>query len=65
MIDNRQRQKAKLFQDMHRKEETFILANAWDLASAYIFEKAGFPVIATTSAGVAHSLGLADGKNWT
>ncbi len=37
-----------------------MLPNAWDVASARIFEKAGFSAIATTSAGVANSLGYAD-----
>jgi 2-methylisocitrate lyase-like PEP mutase family enzyme len=30
-----------------------ILPNAWDAASARIFEEAGFPAIGTTSAGIA------------
>ena len=38
------------------------LPNAWDCASARIFEEAGFPAIATTSAGVAFSLGYPDGE---
>jgi len=40
----------------------FILPNAWDAASARIFERAGFAAIATTSAGVAFSLGYPDGE---
>ena len=39
-----------------------MLPNAWDCASARIFEEAGFPAIATTSAGVAFSLGFPDGQ---
>ena len=38
-----------------------MLANAWDAASARVAEAAGAPVIATTSAGVAWSLGAPDG----
>src|SRR4029434_7614579 len=34
----------------------------WDVASAKIFEKAGFPAIATTSGGIAASLGYPDGE---
>ena len=30
--------KAKMFADLHHKKEPFILANAWDAASARIFE---------------------------
>ncbi len=39
-----------------------ILPNAWDVASARIFEEAGFPAMATTSAGIAFSLGYPDGQ---
>jgi 2-methylisocitrate lyase-like PEP mutase family enzyme len=38
-----------------------VLPNAWDAVSARLFEAEGFPAIATTSAGVAASLGYADG----
>jgi 2-methylisocitrate lyase-like PEP mutase family enzyme len=52
--------KAKIFADLHNKKEPFILANAWDAASARIFEKAGFSAIGTTSAGIAASRGYRD-----
>ena len=39
----------------------FVLPNAWDAGSARILEQAGFAAIATTSAGVAWSLGIPDG----
>ena len=38
-----------------------VLPNAWDAASARLVEAEGFPAIATTSAGVAASLGYPDG----
>ncbi|MDY0828757.1 isocitrate lyase/phosphoenolpyruvate mutase family protein [Microbacterium sp. BG28] len=38
-----------------------VLVNAWDAASARMMEAAGAPAIATTSAGVAWSLGRSDG----
>jgi 2-methylisocitrate lyase-like PEP mutase family enzyme len=38
----------------------FILPNAWDVGSARILESVGFAAIATTSAGVAFSLGRPD-----
>lgn len=47
------------FLDMH-KQGCFLLPNAWDVGSARILESAGFAAIATTSAGVAFSLGRAD-----
>lgn len=40
----------------------FVLPNAWDAGSARILEQVGFPAIATTSAGIAWSCGLADGE---
>jgi 2-methylisocitrate lyase-like PEP mutase family enzyme len=57
-----QNEKAELFRSLHRGPEILILPNAWDCASARIFELAGFPAIATTSAGIAFSLGYSDGE---
>ena len=54
--------KASLFSSLHHGPRILILANAWDAASARIFEVAGCPAIATTSAGVAFSLGRRDGQ---
>ncbi len=51
------------FLQLHRGPGVLILPNAWDVASARIFEEAGFPAIATTSAGIAYSLGYADGQH--
>lgn len=45
---------------MHRSPPMLVLANAWDAASARIFEVGGLPAIATTSAGVANALGYPD-----
>lgn len=39
-----------------------MLPNAWDAGSARIFVAAGFPALATTSAGIAFSLGYPDGE---
>jgi 2-methylisocitrate lyase-like PEP mutase family enzyme len=54
-------EQARLFHNLHRGGEPVVLANAWDVASARVIEDAGAPAIATTSAGVAWSLGVADG----
>jgi 2-methylisocitrate lyase-like PEP mutase family enzyme len=54
--------KALQFRQLHRGPGVLILPNAWDVASARIFEDAGFPAIATTSAGIAFSLGYPDGQ---
>jgi 2-methylisocitrate lyase-like PEP mutase family enzyme len=51
------------FLDLHRGPKILVLPNAWDAASARIFEEAGFPAIGTSSAGVAFSLGYPDGQN--
>jgi 2-methylisocitrate lyase-like PEP mutase family enzyme len=52
--------KAEILRKLHQGPPILVLANAWDAASARIFEEAGFPAIATTSAGVANSLGYPD-----
>src|SRR5450759_2922700 len=54
--------KAIQFRQLHRGPGMLILPNAWDVASARIFEEAGFPAIATTSAGIANALGYPDGQ---
>jgi 2-methylisocitrate lyase-like PEP mutase family enzyme len=48
---------------LHHGPEILVLPNAWDCASARIFEELHFPAIATTSAGVSFALGYADGQN--
>jgi len=55
--------KAETLRALHHGLEVLVLPNAWDCASARIFEDLGFPAIATTSAGVSFSLGYADGQN--
>jgi 2-methylisocitrate lyase-like PEP mutase family enzyme len=57
-----QTNKAIQFRQLHRGPGALILPNAWDVASARIFEEAGFPALATTSAGIAFSLGYPDGQ---
>jgi 2-methylisocitrate lyase-like PEP mutase family enzyme len=49
------------FRARHNSDEPLVLPNAWDAASARLVEKAGAEAIATTSAGVAWSLGVPDG----
>jgi 2-methylisocitrate lyase-like PEP mutase family enzyme len=57
-----QSEKAEFFRTLHRGPEILVLPNAWDCSSARVFELAGFPAIATTSAGIAFSLGYSDGE---
>lgn len=54
--------KAGLFRKLHLGPGILVLPNAWDAATARIFATAGFPAIATTSAGVAYAAGYPDGK---
>jgi 2-methylisocitrate lyase-like PEP mutase family enzyme len=58
-----QETKALQFAALHHGPRILVLANAWDAASARIFEVAGFRAIGTTSAGIANSLGRADGQH--
>ena len=46
---------------LHAGPPILVLPNAWDAATARVFEVAGFPAVATTSAGVAAALGYPDG----
>jgi len=52
---------AEQLRALHRTPPILVLPNAWDAASARLFVAEGFPAIATTSAGVAASLGYPDG----
>jgi 2-methylisocitrate lyase-like PEP mutase family enzyme len=57
-----QQQKAAHFLKLHDRSRILVLPNAWDVVSARIVEEAGFPAIATTSAGIAWMLGYPDGQ---
>ena len=54
--------KAARFRELHHGPGILVMPNAWDAASARVFEEAGFPALATSSAGVAYSLGYPDGE---
>ncbi len=56
-----QHDKAVLFGSLHTPGTPLVLANAWDVASARISEAGGLAAVATTSAGLAWSLGFPDG----
>jgi len=56
------RTKAETLRALHHADRPLVFANAWDAASARLFEAAGFPAIATTSAGVAFAWGYPDGE---
>ncbi|HJY60471.1 MAG TPA: isocitrate lyase/phosphoenolpyruvate mutase family protein, partial [Streptosporangiaceae bacterium] len=54
-------QRASAFAELHKPGQPLLLPNAWDVASAVAIAGAGAKAIATTSAGVAWSLGVPDG----
>jgi 2-methylisocitrate lyase-like PEP mutase family enzyme len=58
-----QAERAQRFRALHDGAELLLLPNAWDPITAKIFAAAGFPAIATTSAGVAEALGFNDGEH--
>jgi len=62
-MSNTQRDKALLFKKLHEEEGLFIIPNPWDAGSAKMLAGLGFKAMATTSAGLAFSLGKADGIN--
>lgn len=56
-----QQRTALLLHDLHRPGSPLVLPNAWDVASARIVADCGAAAVATTSAGVAWTLGRPDG----
>ncbi len=57
-----QARKADTFRKMHDRSGVLLLPNAWDAVGARLAERAGFRAVATTSGGVAWTLGYADGE---
>lgn len=51
---------AASLRSLHVPGTPLVLPNAWDAGTARLVVEAGFPVVATTSAAVAESLGYAD-----
>jgi len=57
--------KVDVFRALHRgrtPDDPLVLPGPWDAASARVFAEAGFPALATPSAGIAASLGHEDGS---
>ena len=52
----------KAFRALHEQDGAFIIPNPWDVGSARVLAALGFRALATTSAGMAHALGLPDGR---
>ncbi len=57
-----QRAQAEAFRQLHHGPAILVLPNAWDVATARLVEAAGFPAVATTSAGIAWAHGYPDGE---
>jgi len=60
MVSNIQKEKAEQFLKFHHDKEILVLLNSWDIASSKIIEASGYKAIATTSMGIAASLGYPD-----
>jgi 2-methylisocitrate lyase-like PEP mutase family enzyme len=48
------------FRELHAREQLFLMPNPWDAGSARLLASVGFEALATTSAGLAWSLGKPD-----
>jgi len=60
MVSSTQKEKAELFLQYHQDKEILVLLNSWDIGSSKLIEACGYKAIATTSMGVAASLGYPD-----
>src|ERR1700761_7447548 len=54
-------EKAEQFLALHQGKSPLLMPNAWDLGSAKILASLGFKALATTSSGIAATLGQLDG----
>lgn len=61
-IDRSQAAKAEVFKSLHHRDGIFVVPNPWDSGSAKLLGGLGFEALATTSAGLAYSLGKSDGE---
>ncbi|WP_085908985.1 isocitrate lyase/PEP mutase family protein [Kiloniella majae] len=56
-----QEEKYQTFKRLHERPGAFVIPNPWNAGTAKILTSLGFEALATTSAGIAFSLGRADG----
>lgn len=52
--------KRRAFRELHRSG-CFVIPNPWNVGSALYLQRLGFPALASTSSGYAHSMGRPDG----
>jgi 2-methylisocitrate lyase-like PEP mutase family enzyme len=50
------------FYQLHQQSHPLVIANAWNVKSAMVIEKAGYRAIGTSSGAIADSLGYKDGE---
>src|SRR5436190_18336480 len=62
MNESESMRRGQLFRELHAKPDLLVLPNPWDAGTARILEGIGFKGLATTSAGLAWSLGRRDGN---
>ncbi len=60
MVSSIQKEKAEMFLKFHQDKEILVLLNSWDIGSSKLIEACGYKAIATTSMGIAASLGYPD-----
>ena len=60
MVSDIQKEKAQTFLKYHHDPEILVLLNSWDIGSSKLIEASGYKVIATTSMGIAASMGYPD-----
>lgn len=61
MNDSEIHRRGQLFRELHSGPEMLVLPNPWDAGTARLLANMGFRALATTSAGLAFSLGRRDG----
>lgn len=54
--------RAEAFKALHERDSAFVIPNPWDAGSAKLLASLGFEALATTSAGLAFSLGRPDAE---
>jgi 2-methylisocitrate lyase-like PEP mutase family enzyme len=62
MVAITQKEKAEQFLQFHHDQEILVLLNSWDVGSSKLIEACGYKAIATTSMGIAASLGYPDNQ---
>ncbi|MGN2406359.1 isocitrate lyase/PEP mutase family protein [Pseudomonas viridiflava] len=61
-MDSQQLLKAQTFKALHERDGAFVMPNPWDAGSAKLLASMGFEALATTSAGLAFTLGRPDAE---